>query len=120
MDKYHKIYSGVRGTDEDDAILISEKALKRLKELKNSNSSKSSFIRIGVKGNSCQGMNFVLGFDDNYTTYDKVYSVDNEMIVIDVKSIFYLMGVRLEYNINKNSEFEFVFPFNMRALDCPI
>lgn len=120
MENYRKIDTGVTGADEDDIILISEKALQRLKELKNANCFESSYIRISVVGNSCQGMKFVLGFDDKYTKHDKVYSLDNEIIVIDFKSVFYLMGVRLEYNKNKNPEFQFVFPFNMRALECQI
>jgi|DewCreStandDraft_4_1066084.scaffolds.fasta_scaffold00138_37 iron-sulfur cluster assembly accessory protein len=117
---YFIINSGIIGADKEDEIMISSNAMDRIKFLKNKKNLQDSFIRIGVLGSACEGLRFSLGFDKELTIYDRKFYIEDELIVIDIKSIFYLLGVKLEYDLNGNKTFEFVMPFNMRAMDCSI
>lgn len=93
------IPTGITGTDENDNITITRKAIAQVKEIKAQNNIPDDFgLRVGVKGGGCSGMSYTLGFDQAARETDLVLNVEDVNVFIDSKSMFYLMGMTLDYS----------------------
>jgi iron-sulfur cluster assembly protein len=93
------IPTGIAGTEEADNISISAKALREVRKIRTDNSIPESYgLRVGVKGGGCSGMSYTLGFDAEAREQDMVLNADGINVFVDSKSIFYLMGVTLDYS----------------------
>ncbi len=93
------IPTGVSGTDENDNVLITSKALSEVKNIKEQNTIPQDYgLRLGIKGGGCSGMSYTLGFDAASRENDIIMSVEDVSIFIDSKSLFYLMGITLDYS----------------------
>lgn len=93
------IPTGVIGADENDNIRITAKALKEVFKIKEQNTIPDDYgLRVGVKGGGCSGMSYTLGFDAVAKDNDKIMDANGVKVFIDPKSIFYLMGVTLDFS----------------------
>lgn len=93
------IPTGITGTDENDNIIITRKAIAQVKEIKAQNNIPDDHgLRVGVKGGGCSGMSYTLGFDQAARESDLVLNVEDVNVFIDAKSMFYLMGMTLDYS----------------------
>jgi iron-sulfur cluster assembly protein len=91
--------TGVLGTDESDNIIITNKAIAEVKKIKASNNIADDFgLRLGVKGGGCSGMSYTLGFDAASRENDLVLEAEGVRVFIDAKSMFYLMGMTLDFS----------------------
>ncbi|MBK6290578.1 MAG: iron-sulfur cluster assembly accessory protein [Ignavibacteria bacterium] len=91
--------TGVLGTDESDNIIITNKAIAEVKKIKASNNIADDFgLRLGVKGGGCSGMSYTLGFDAVSRENDLVLDAEGVRVFIDSKSMFYLMGMTLDFS----------------------
>ena len=79
----------------------------------------SDFVRVGVKSGGCSGLSYDLKFDNNLKEDDKLFE-DNEIkIVVDKKSLLYLVGTTLEYSGGLNGKgFVFNNPNANRTCGC--
>ena len=91
--------TGIIGAEESDNINISNKAIAEVKKIKEQNNIPAEYgLRVGVKGGGCSGMSYTLGFDAAPKERDMVLTADGVHVFIDQKSIFYLMGITLDYS----------------------
>lgn len=91
--------TGIIGAEESDNINISNKAIAEVKKIKEQNNIPAEYgLRVGVKGGGCSGMSYTLGFDAAPKERDMVLDADGVQVFIDQKSIFYLMGITLDYS----------------------
>lgn len=93
------IPTGITGTDEHDNINVSIKAIAEIKKIKEQNSIPDEYgLRLGVKGGGCSGMSYTLGFDASSRENDRVLEAEGVRMFIDTKSMFYLMGITLDFS----------------------
>ena len=108
---FETIPIGVTGADENDNVRITFKALSEVKKIKAQNAIPEEYgLRLGVKGGGCSGMSYTLGFDATSKDLDRIY---------DPKSLFYLMGVTLDYSDGLNGRgFTFNNPNASKTCGC--
>lgn len=115
-----KLDTGIIGTDDQDAILISRNAIDKVMEIRESNDVPAEYnLRLGTQSGGCSGMNYIIGFDSEINDQDKVFEIGNLNLTIDRKSLFYLQGVTLDYvDDTQGSGFIFNNPNNEKTCGC--
>src|SRR5215217_7117499 len=86
-------------------ITISENAKEYIEQLmKEQNDAPGSFVRVGVKGGGCSGLEYQLKFDTELKQGDEVYEDKGIKVVVDFKSLLYLYGTELDYSGGLNGK----------------
>lgn len=114
------IPSGVEGSDSTEDIFFTLEAARKIEEIrKENNITEEFYLRIAAKGGGCSGMSFMLGFDDKIDETDRLLRSAELELLVDSKSLFYLMGVTLDWVENgEASGFAFSTPNNMKTCGC--
>ena len=100
-------------------VTVSEKALAQLKRLFAKDGRSGIFLRIGVKGGGCSGLEYVTKLDQDRKPIDLSLTVDGIEIVCDSKSAKFLDGAVLEYTGNLiGGGFQFQNPNAGRSCGC--
>ena len=112
--------TGIVGAEQGDEFQVSHKAIDMINKVREENNlSEEHYLRIGCQSGGCSGMSYALGFDENINDFDRVYEVNGLNLVVDSKSIFYLMGVTLDYTEGpQGSGFVFKNPNNFNTCGC--
>ena len=101
------------------AVSLSPGALKRVKELMESQNLQHAFLRMGVNGGGCSGFSYNLEFDTELGKFDKEFEVDGVKVVVDRKSYLYINGSMLDYvNQGLTGGFTFVNPQAKSSCGC--
>jgi iron-sulfur cluster assembly protein len=101
------------------AVNVSPAAVKRVKELLASQQLESAFLRMGVKGGGCSGLQYNLEFDTELGKFDKQFEVDGVKVVVDAKSYLYLNGSTLDWvTQGLTGGFTFVNPNAKSSCGC--
>lgn len=86
-------------------ITVSDKAKEYIVQLmKEQNEPESAFVRVGVKGGGCSGLEYQLKFDTEMKQGDEVYEDKGVKVVVDFKSLLYLYGTELDYSGGLNGK----------------
>jgi len=94
-----RIPTGIVGAEESDDITITSKAISEIKRIREQNNIPETYgLRMGVRGGGCSGFSYALGFDAEPRPTDIVLDADGVRVFIDPKSMFYLMGVTLDFS----------------------
>jgi len=103
-------------------ITISDEAISHLNEIMEEEgiSIDTHFLRVGVKGGGCSGLSYVMDFDDTKTDSDEMVDVGGGLkVLIDKKSLLYLIGTELQYTSGLNGKgFTWVNPNSSRTCGC--
>lgn len=79
----------------------------------------TDFVRVGVKSGGCSGLSYQLKFDKMIKENDKIFEDNGIKIVVDKKSLLYLVGTTLEYSGGLNGKgFVFTNPNANRTCGC--
>lgn len=115
-----RIPTGVLGTDNDDDIFITDAAIESIRKIREENNVPSDMrLRLGTRGGGCSGMNYVIGFDTTINENDREFRIRDLDILVDSKSLFYMMGVTLDYVSDETgSGFLFNNPYNEKVCGC--
>jgi iron-sulfur cluster assembly protein len=116
-----RIPTEIEGALSEDDLFISDKAIEMIQEIrKQNNVPEDYFLRIATRGGGCSGMNYALGFDNEFDEQnDRKFVTDKVNLVVDAKSLFYLMGVTLDFVDGPDgSGFVFNNPNNAHTCGC--
>ena len=77
-------------------------------------------IRLGIKGGGCNGFSYVVEFDDDPPRpRDRAFDADGVRVVVDRKSLIYLMGSVLDFEKTMMKQgFKFRNPNEASACSC--
>ena len=79
----------------------------------------NDFVRVGVKSGGCSGLSYELKFDTNQLNEDRLFEDNGVKILVDKKSLLYLVGTTLDYSGGLNGKgFVFNNPNANRTCGC--
>ncbi|MDX2196109.1 MAG: iron-sulfur cluster assembly accessory protein [Cytophagales bacterium] len=101
-------------------IHISETAKEKIFEIRQKEGYNTAHnIRVAVKGGGCSGLMYDLAFDDTLHDKDQVYEDKGIKILVDKKSLLYLLGTTLDFSDGLNGKgFQFINPNAQRTCGC--
>ncbi|HEY0867803.1 MAG TPA: iron-sulfur cluster assembly accessory protein [Fimbriimonas sp.] len=100
-------------------ITITEAAENRVRQLLKKDGRENAFLRLGVKGGGCSGMEYVMKFDDRELPGDLVLELDGLIVRCDAKSAVFLEGATFDFTGNLMSGgFKFDNPNADRSCGC--
>ena len=101
-------------------ISVTEKAKERIAALKKEEGRTDNHnIRVSVKGGGCSGLMYDLGFDVEVRPADQVFEDNGVKILVDKKSLLYLLGTTLDFSDGLNGKgFQFINPNASRTCGC--
>jgi iron-sulfur cluster assembly protein len=103
-------------------ITVTETAKSKIIDLmKEGELDDSYFLRVGVKGGGCSGIQYSMDFDNQDKEGDEISEDNGIKIVCDMKSLLYLFGTELNYSGGLNGKgFEWNNPNAERVCGCGI
>ena len=102
-------------------IKVSKSARKKVYQLMEEDgySPIQDFVRVGVKSGGCSGLSYDLTFDKSKAGEDRLFEDNKVKILVDKKSLLYLLGTTLEYSGGLNGKgFVFNNPNAQRTCGC--
>jgi iron-sulfur cluster assembly protein len=101
-------------------ISVTEKAKERIVELRHKEGYNDNYhIRVAVEGGGCSGLMYNLDFDAATQPNDQVFEDKGIRIMVDKKSLLYLIGTVLDFSDGLNGKgFQFINPNASRTCGC--
>jgi len=104
---------------EKHAIYISEKAAKQVAKLAIREGRSEPTLRVAVQGGGCSGLTYKLSLDAEECAGDKVYEQHGVKLMIDGKSVIFLVGTELDFSDGLNGKgFVFSNPNAKKTCGC--
>ena len=81
-----------------------------------------TYLRLGVRGGGCSGLFYSVTLDDERSERDHFFEFDGVPVLVDRKSMKYLAGTELDYDLTNLLEggFRFNNPNAKRSCGCGI
>ncbi|GAB4201348.1 MAG: iron-sulfur cluster assembly protein IscA [Sandaracinaceae bacterium] len=106
------------GADEP-RVELTPKAVEMAKKAIERRGQATVGLRLGVRGGGCSGASYVIEFADKIRDRDKVFEYDGLKVVVDPKSLVYLRGSVLDYEVKLMSHgFKFRNPNEKKSCGC--
>jgi iron-sulfur cluster assembly protein len=100
-------------------ITVTERAVAQVKRLLAKDGREGAFLRLGVKGGGCSGLEYVMKIDTAGKPIDLCVEIDGVRVVCDSKSATYLKGATFDYTGNLiGGGFKFDNPNAARSCGC--
>jgi iron-sulfur cluster assembly protein len=101
-------------------ISITDKAKEKIIELRQTEGhSEHHNVRVSVRGGGCSGLMYDLDFDDKVSPTDEAFEDKGLKILVDKKSLLYLLGTVLDFSDGLNGKgFQFINPNASRTCGC--
>lgn len=101
-------------------ITVTDKAIDQVHVLRQEEGHpEGSNLRVSVKGGGCSGLMYDLNFDAEIKDTDEVFEDKGLKILVDKKSMLYLLGTTLDFSDGLNGKgFQFINPNATRTCGC--
>ena len=100
-------------------INITDSAKQRLLTLLKNEEGSKTYVRVGVESGGCSGLSYKLSFDDIKNEDDELIENNGIKLIINKKSVLYLVGTSLEFSDGINGKgFVFNNPNANRTCGC--
>lgn len=101
------------------AVQLTPKAVEKAKEALAKRGTPEAALRLGVRGGGCSGFSYVIEFADKQGSRDQVFTFDGLRVVVDPKSLVFLNGTTLDYEVKLMQHgFKFVNPQEATGCGC--
>jgi len=103
----------------DIPVSFTEGAMFELHKLRaNLDINESPYLRIGVNGGGCSGLNYLLAFDKK-DEKDNVYDLEGIEVVINKAHVMYILGMEIDWEKGLNNRgFSFNNPNASETCGC--
>lgn len=100
-------------------LSLTDEAANRVREIMANSDTPVAGVRVGVKNAGCVGMEYTLDFVETPDPADDVVEQDGATVFIDPKAILFLLGSKMDYQVDKLSAgFVFENPNQTDACGC--
>lgn len=104
---------------EEARIELTPKAVEMAKKAVERRGQSTVGLRLGVRGGGCSGASYVIEFADKIRERDRVFEYDGLKVIVDPKSLVYLRGSVLDYEVKLMSHgFKFLNPNEKKSCGC--
>jgi iron-sulfur cluster assembly protein len=106
--------------DETQAgVRLTKKAIEMAKQALVKRGTPDAALRLGVRGGGCSGVSYAIEFSDKIRERDNTYDFDGLKVVVDPKSLVYLRGTVLDYEVKLMQHgFRFLNPNEKSGCGC--
>ena len=119
MSKQEQIIESKQQEFQKASIIVTEGAVKKLKNVMKSDNKEDYFLRMSVEGGGCSGMTYKMDFDNQQKEFDKVFKSNGLTVICDLKSWLYLKDVEIDYSDDLlNGGFKIKNPNAERTCGC--
>lgn len=100
-------------------VALTPKAVVKAKEALKKRGTPEAMLRLGVRGGGCSGFSYAIEFADAQGPRDQVFEFDGLRVVVDPKSLVFLNGTTLDYEVKLMQHgFKFVNPNEQTGCGC--
>ena len=78
-------------------ILLTSKAIAKVKEIMAQQTPAPAGLRVGVVGGGCSGFSYSMSFENSSGLMDKVFDMEGLKVFVDATSLTYLNGCIVDY-----------------------
>jgi iron-sulfur cluster assembly protein len=101
------------------AVRLTPKAIEMAKNALVKRGTPTASLRLGVRGGGCSGVSYAIEFSDKVRDRDNVYDFNGLRVIVDPKSLVYLRGAVLDYEVKLLQHgFKFVNPNEKSSCGC--
>jgi iron-sulfur cluster assembly protein len=105
--------------DSTVGVRLTKKAIEMAKNALLKRGTPDASLRLGVRGGGCSGVSYAIEFSDKVRERDNVYDFDGLRVIVDPKSLVYLRGSVLDYEVKLMQHgFRFVNPNEKSGCGC--
>ena len=105
--------------DEQACVQLTKKAIEMAKAALVKRGTPDAALRLGVRGGGCSGVSYAIEFSDKIRPRDNIYDFDGLRVVVDPKSLVYLRGAVLDYEVKLMQHgFQFKNPNEKSGCGC--
>ncbi|MDD9943805.1 MAG: iron-sulfur cluster assembly accessory protein [Myxococcales bacterium] len=87
------------GGEQAGEVYLTRKAIEMAKKALIKRGTPDASLRLGVRGGGCSGVQYAIEFADKIRARDNQYDFDGLRVIVDPKSLVYLRGSVLDYEI---------------------
>jgi iron-sulfur cluster assembly protein len=105
--------------DDKAGVRLTKKAIEMAKAALVKRGTPGASLRLGVRGGGCSGVSYAIEFSDKVRDRDHKFDFDGLQVVVDPKSLVYLRGAVLDYEIKLMQHgFRFLNPNEKSSCGC--
>lgn len=102
-----------------DEVRLTPKAIAMSKSALVKRGTPDAYLRLGVRGGGCSGVSYAIEFSEKARERDHVFEFNGLRVLVDPKSLVYLRGSVLDYEVKLMQHgFKFVNPNEKSACGC--
>lgn len=100
-------------------VSVTPKAVAKAKAALAKRGTPDAMLRLGVRGGGCSGFSYAIEFADAPGPRDQLFEFDGLRVVVDPKSLVFLNGTTLDYEVKLMQHgFKFVNPNEESGCGC--
>ena len=111
--------TGVTSEAAGTGLRLTRKAIEMAKQALRKRGTPDAALRLGVRGGGCSGVSYAIEFSDKVRAKDNVLEFDGLRVLVDPKSLVYLRGSVLDYEVQLMQHgFKFQNPNEKGSCGC--